>query len=341
MIEFSTIDRLFELAVERIPSPRREFILSVAGNGGTHRRNRAAIENLVINQRLVQDAEPVDTSVDWFGTPLASPIILGPIGVSASLWSDGDREMVRGAARAASMATVSANATATFAQLGDDARDAGPGPLLFQLHHDTDPVAQQDMLQQVSAHSAYIGACVTVHSTLSPRLDAQIEANAATTGGKLLAARPVDRRFSWTDMERLRSYATIPFGVKGIMDARDAVEAVDRGADFVWVGNHGARLLDSAPASIDALDDIASAIDGRVPIIVDSGFERGSDVLKAIARGATLVAFGKLAACALFLNGSDGVEQLVRILRAELENALVFSGHSALRDVTSNLLRRV
>jgi 4-hydroxymandelate oxidase len=162
-------------------------------------------------------------------------------------------------------------------------------------------------------------------------------------------ALPVERRVynphldptvTWADLDWLRSFARVPVLVKGILRPDDAVRAVEHGVDGVVVSNHGARNLDTVPASADALPRVAEAVAGRVPLLVDGGIRRGTDVAKALMLGATAVLVGRPYVWGLTVAGADGVKLVVDLLRTELEMAMGLLGAPRLSDLTSDLIWR-
>jgi 4-hydroxymandelate oxidase len=146
------------------------------------------------------------------------------------------------------------------------------------------------------------------------------------------------QRLTWDDVDWLRKTTKLPIGLKGIMRVADAKRAIEHGCKIVWVSNHGGRQLDATQASIDALPPIVDAVAGRADIIVDGGFMRGTDVLKGIARGATVVAVGRCALWGLATNGADGVENALGLLREELKIAMGLSGQTNIKRLASDLV---
>ena len=149
-----------------------------------------------------------------------------------------------------------------------------------------------------------------------------------------------DISLSWDFIHWLRSVTKLPLLVKGIVTREDAVEAVNVGVEGIVVSNHGGRRLDGMPASIDVLEDIATAVNGRTEILLDSGVRRGTDVLKAIALGAKAVLIGRPYAWGLAAGGQAGVELVLEMLRAELENAMIATGCANVDEITASLLNR-
>lgn len=143
---------------------------------------------------------------------------------------------------------------------------------------------------------------------------------------------------AWKDVEWLRSIAKVPVLLKGVMDADDAKRAVASGVDGLIVSNHGARNLDTVPATVTALPRVAEAVAGRMPILLDGGIRRGTDVLKALALGATAVAVGQPYLYGLAVDGSAGVSRIVQILRTEFEMAMALTGRTSLAAVDRTVL---
>jgi isopentenyl diphosphate isomerase/L-lactate dehydrogenase-like FMN-dependent dehydrogenase len=148
-------------------------------------------------------------------------------------------------------------------------------------------------------------------------------------------------RLTWDDVEWLMKTTRLPVGLKGIMAVRDARRAVEMGVRFVWVSNHGGRQLDQGQSSIDALPPIVDAVAGRAEIVVDGGFNRGADVVKGLARGATLVAVGRTALWGLAADGAAGAARAMEILREEVRTTMGLCGRTRVADLTPDLVFRV
>ena len=146
--------------------------------------------------------------------------------------------------------------------------------------------------------------------------------------------QPHTPSMTWESVDWLRGACGIPVLLKGILTAEDAGLAVEAGADGIVVSNHGGRQLDTSPASLDVLPEVAEAVGGRIPILVDGGVRRGTDVVKALALGASAVMIGRPAAWGLAAAGEDGVVDVLRILREEVENAMTLCGCSTVADIT-------
>ena len=133
----------------------------------------------------------------------------------------------------------------------------------------------------------------------------------------------------------------LPLGLKGILTPEDARLAVEAGVQIIWVSNHGGRQLDHTQATIDVLPEIVEAVDGRAEIVIDGGFSRGTDIIKAVALGAKVVAIGRTALWGLAVDGASGVDRTLQILRDELSTTLGLCGQTSIRKLTPDLIRRV
>jgi 4-hydroxymandelate oxidase len=158
-----------------------------------------------------------------------------------------------------------------------------------------------------------------------------------SSGVRKIAFSP---ELSWEHLDWLRGITRLPIALKGIVHPDDARLAINRGVDAIIVSNHGGRQLDTVPATIELLPAIATAVDRRVPIVIDGGIRRGTDVVKALALGANAVAVGRPVLWGLAAGGAAGVSQVLEILRAELARALTLCGCRSLCDVNCDLVRR-
>jgi 4-hydroxymandelate oxidase len=149
-----------------------------------------------------------------------------------------------------------------------------------------------------------------------------------------------DPQISWRDLPWIREHAPLPLLLKGILTAEDARLALEQGVDGIVVSNHGGRQLDDVPAGVDALAEVVDIVQGRVPVLVDGGIHRGTDVLKCLALGATAVLVGRPICWGLAAAGEDGVYDVLRILREELVNAMVLAGVGSVSEVSNSLVAR-
>lgn len=339
--EFLTMGELRQLAERKLDHNVWDYTMGGAASETTLRRNSQALERLAIEQRVLVDVREIDLTVEFLGLSVPSPVIVAPMGGIVRFWPEGDLEMARGAGRAGNFSTVSGVCGWPMEQIAA----AATGPLIFQLYHFGDRDWVVSRLERVQSRPEYKAICLTVDSAVYSRRDRDVANRYFARERSTLEPPPPDNsypaRLTWADVDWLRQLIHVPFGLKGIMSAADARIALDHGIDFIWVSNHGGRQLDSGRATIDALPEIVDAVAGRAPVLVDGGFTRGADVIKAVALGATMVAMGKACAWGLAVGGADGIASTLRILRDEIAITMGLSGNTSLRALRRDVVRKV
>jgi 4-hydroxymandelate oxidase len=322
------------------------------------RENRAGFERLKLSPNVLVDVSQIDTRINLFGCEFESPILLAPIAYHRLYHAEGEIGTARGASAAGAGFVIS---TFTTTAIDDIARNT-QRPVWFQLYVQRDRAFTKDMVQRAVA-SGCKAVCLTVdtpvlgnrYGQLSFGLPKELEcvhlrglslktpaAAEVTQGHKTQRAGIYDTlfdpSFNWNDLEWLRSVAGVPVILKGVLSAEDGKRAVERGADGVIVSNHGGRNLDTVPATIDALPRVVEAVAGRIPVMLDSGIRRGTDVLMALALGAKAVFVGRPYIYGLALGGAKGVERVISILRDELERAMALTGRRSIAEIDSSVL---
>src|SRR5438034_490676 len=264
------------------------------------------------------------------------PVLVAPWAYQRTAHPDGELATARASARAGTVMCVSTTAI----ELLDEIASASDAPKWWQLYVFTDRGFTEEMLGRVVA--AGFGAIVWTVD-----LNAYGLRHRETRSGYEPPISPntdhlaYDVTLSWDDLPWIREHTPgLPLLLKGILTAEDAGLAVEAGADGIVVSNHGGRQLDTSPASLDVLPEVAEAVGGRIPILVDGGVRRGTDVVKALALGASAVMIGRPAAWGLAAAGEDGVVDVLRILREEVENAMTLCGCSTVADITRDHVAR-
>src|SRR5919202_1464373 len=324
-VDLLTLSEFEVRARQALPAPIWEYVDGGSGSETTLRRNRAALDRLAIEQRILVDVREIDVSTELLGIKLPSPIIVAPVGGLFRIHPNGDPEMARGCGHDGTMMTVSGVAGFSVEEIAE----AADGPLMFQIYHQGDQDWAREWLARVQ-RAGFQLICLTVDTPLYSRRERDIR-NRYTARtrreGSLIHPDPMyPARLTWADVRFLRTIINVPFGLKGVLHRDDAARCLDEGLDFIWVSNHGGRQLDDTRATIDALVDIAAAVNGRLPLVVDGGFRRGTDVVKALALGATAVALGRLPVWGLAAGGAVGVTQALSILAEEIRIALAMAG---------------
>ena len=332
-----------------------EYLSGGAADELTLRWNRESYDRLRLRPRILVDVSRIDTRVTLFGRELAFPILLAPTAYHKLAHPEGEIATARGAAAADVTFVVSTSATTTLEEIAQ----ATTHPLWFQLYVQPDREFTRELIRRAEA-AGYQALVVTVDSpvlgaryretrtkfTLPPGVErANLRGLQTATGGHRptegsIYSALLDPKLTWKEIEWLRTVTKLPLLLKGVLNGDDAARGVELGASGIIVSNHGGRNLDTLPATIDALPEVVAKVAGRVPVLVDGGIRRGTDVLKAIALGATATLIGRAYLCGLAVGGADGVAHVVRILRRELEMAMALTGRTSLKEIDASVIWR-
>lgn len=323
-----------------------EYVASGAADENTLRWNREAYDRIRLRPRILQDVATVDTKIQLLGHTLPFPILLAPTAYHRALHPDGEIATAQGAAAAGALWVMS---TATTTPL-EDIRRAVAAPRWFQLYVQPDRGATLELVRLAEANDCR-ALCLTVDTPVQGARNRQTRAKFALPAGVsapyMTQLRPGQRAITdnrrgvavtWKDVEWLKANTRLPVLLKGVVTGEDAELSLKAGADGIMVSNHGARVLDTLPATIDALPEVAQRVQGRVPVLVDGGIRRGTDVLKALALGANAVLIGRSYCFGLALAGAAGVRRVVDILRTEFEMAMQLTGRKSIKEIDGAVL---
>jgi 4-hydroxymandelate oxidase len=331
----------------KVSEPAWNYLSAGSGDNHTLRRNLEAWAALPLAPRMLVDVATLDTRLRLLGHDLDAPVLIAPTASHGLFHPGAEVETTKGAAAARTLFVVSTNSNLPVEEIGA----ASTGPWWFQLYVQRDRSFTRDLV----ARAEHAGASALVLTVDLPvqapgtaaRRD-QLSALAGAVYGNLTGLTedrdPHDPGFdpslTWPDIDWLRSLTTLPVLVKGILRADDASRAIDHGVAGVIVSNHGGRALDTVPATVDVLPSVVAAVDGRVPVLVDGGIRRGTDIAKALALGATAVLVGRPVIWGLAVGGADGVRAVVDTLRRELEVAMTMLGAPTLAHLSPDLVWR-
>ena len=333
------------VAAERIAPGPLAYFTGGAGDEVTLRDNRAAFARQAIVPRVMRDVSSIDPSVEIFGRHWPTPIWIAPTALQRMAHPDGELATARAAAARGVTMAVSTSASTDIAEIA-----AVGGPRWFQVYLLADPAARRTLVER-AVSNGYEALLLTVDLARIGRRERDLRIGfripegvdipnvaiaAGVTPAEVASVAFVDR-MTWTDLEWLAGFG-LPVIIKGILHPDDARLAIEHGAAAIGVSNHGGRQLDAAIASLDALPGIAEVVDGRVPILLDGGVRRGTDVLIALASGATAVGIGRPIIWGLAVDGETGVGNVLDQLTKELENAMALAGAASIADLTPDLL---
>ena len=349
------------IARERVPKEAWDYYASGAEDEVTLRQNRAAFERLSIAYRVMVDVSRRDTATTVLGHPVAMPVLTAPTAFHRLACPDGELATARAAGAAGTIMILSTLANTPV----EDVVAAASGPVWFQLYIYKDRKASEGVVRRAEAAGCQ-ALVLTVDAPLLGRRERDIRnrfrlplglavANmlpegygevppaAANSGLAAYFATLLDPALTWGDVAWLRSITHLPVLVKGIVRPDDAVRAAEAGVAGIVVSNHGGRQLDTSPATIDVLPEIADALSAhghRIELLMDGGVRRGTDVLKALALGARAVLVGRPILWGLGADGEAGAAGVLRHLRYELDLAMALAGAPTVADITRDLVRR-
>jgi isopentenyl diphosphate isomerase/L-lactate dehydrogenase-like FMN-dependent dehydrogenase len=315
-------------------------------SGGTLRANRLGFDRFKLRVRRLVDGSSIDTSTQLFGRSYPVPILIAPCGAQKAFHPEGEVAVAR-AARSRDVEQILSTVSSSTVE---DVNDARGRPVWFQLY--TSPVWEETATRVKRAEDDGCPALVlTVDLPASNReilarhrRDSNPECQAchAAAAGiipplPMVGAGQINTSFlNWDYVDRLRDSTSMKLLIKGIVTAEDAYLAVDHGVDGIIVSNHGGRSEDSGRSTIESLPEVVDAVAGRIPVIIDSGFRRGTDIFKALAIGADAIAIGKPYLWGLGSFGQAGVEAVLDILTRELEIVMRQAGTPRIADISRN-----
>ena len=342
------------LARERLPAMVYEYIAAGAGNEITLRRNRESFDRILLKPRVLRDVSKLDTRRKLFDQTLEFPILLAPTAYHKLVHPEGELATARGAGDAGATLVVSSFSTTAVEEIAQEASH----PLWFQLYVHPDRAFTRALVERAEAAGCR-ALCITVDTPVPGTRDrdkrvafelppgvelVHLKGLGKKAGRSTHLTGPgiytdiLDPALTWETISWIRSFANVPVILKGILTPEDARLAVENGAAGLIVSNHGARNLDTTPASIEALPGVVEAVDGRFPVLMDGGIERGTDVLKALALGATAVLLGRSYLWGLAVGGAQGVRGVVEMLRTEFEAAMALCGRASLSQIDRSVI---
>ncbi|KAJ1841322.1 hypothetical protein LPJ57_010340, partial [Coemansia sp. RSA 486] len=343
-----------------------DYYRSGAQDMHTLRDNQRAFDRIALRPRVLRDVSRIDTATKLLNHQISSPICIAPTAMQRMAHDSGESATARAAQRTNTCMCLSSWSTTSI----EDVALAAPGsaPRWMQLYVYKDREATKKLVERAQ-DSGYEAIALTVdtpflgrrladirnkfqlpdHLTMANFADqakTQVAAkaniqNAAENASGLASyvASQIDPTLSWRHVAWVKSVAKIPVLVKGILTAEDAKLAVDAKVDGIIVSNHGGRQLDTVPATIDVLEEVVKAVNGRVPVYLDGGVRRGTDVFKALALGAKAVFLGRPVLWALKYNGEDGVVEMLEMINEEFRLAMALSGCVRVSDINRDHVR--
>jgi 4-hydroxymandelate oxidase len=345
-----------QAARERLAREAYDYYAGGANDEITLRRNRDAWSEIALHYPVLRDVSSRDTSTTILDEKISFPVMVAPTAFHRMACAEGECAAARAAGRAGMVMVVSTLSTTTI----EDIAAAATGPLWFQLYVYKDRGATTALIQRAEAAGCR-ALVLTVDAQVWGRREADVRNNfklpdgltvanladyakemfpAGIPGSGLAAyvSQMLDPTLNWKDLAWLRGQTKLPILLKGIVRADDARLAVEHGAAGVIVSNHGGRQLDTAPATIEALPSVVDAIGGKIPVLIDGGVRRGTDVVKALALGAQAALIGRPVLWGLAANGEEGAYRVLELLKAEFDLAMALCGARTIREIDKSLV---
>ncbi|TYI64496.1 hypothetical protein E1A91_D09G093400v1 [Gossypium mustelinum] len=341
------------IAKEKLPKMVYDYYASGAEDQWTLKENRNAFSRILFRPRILIDVSKIDMMTTILGFRISMPIMVAPTGMQKMAHPEGECATARAASDAGTIMILSSYANSSV----EEVASTGSGIRFFQLyvHKDRNLVAQ---LVRRAERAGFKAIALTADTPRLGRREADIK-NRFTlppyltlknfegldlgkidktddSGLASYVANQIDQSLSWKDVKWLQTITSLPILVKGVLTAEDTKLAIEAGAAGIIVSNHGARQLDYVPATIMALEEVVKAAQGKVPVFLDGGVRRGTDVFKALALGASGIFIGRPVVFALAVDGEAGVPKVLQMLHDELELTMALSGCRSLKEITRN-----
>lgn len=352
-IDILNLESLEERAEKIIPTGGFGYISGGSEDEWAFRQNRTAFQHRQIAPKALSGIEKPELNTEIFGIPLNTPVMMAPAAAQGLAHSQGEKDTARGLA---AVGGLMAQSTYSSVSIADTAAAGEGAPQFFQLYMSKDWNFNESLLDE--AKKAHVKAIIlTVDATVDGYREADIKnkfafplpmANLTKFSEGDGQGKGIEEIYASAaqnirpeDVKRIADYTQLPVIVKGIQTPEDAIRAIDAGAAGIYVSNHGGRQLNGGPGSFDVLEDIATSVNKQVPIIFDSGVRRGSDVFKALASGADIVALGRPVIYGLALGGAKGVQSVFEHIDHELEIVMQLAGTKTIDDIKNNPLLNI
>ena len=344
------------MAREKLEEPIYDFIAGGAEDEISLAGNLSAWSRIQLLPRVLAGVTNVDTATEVLGQPVTSPILLAPVAYLRAADPEGEKATARASAAAGTIMVLSTMSTVPM----EEVAAAAEGRRWFQLYVYPERGITKRLVQRAEA-AGYSALCLTVDVPYLGRRERDFynqlqfppgivpanfldmievsEFHATDSALAAQAASLISPAITWDDVDWLRSITSMPVLLKGVLAAADAKIALDHGVAGIIVSNHGGRQLDGVPAPAEVLPEIVEAVAGRVPVLVDGGVRRGTDVLKALALGADAVLIGRPYVWGLAAEGEAGVRNVIRMLQEEFRLAMALSGCRSVGEINRALIR--
>jgi glycolate oxidase len=332
--QFQTIHELARAARRNLSDGPWDYLIGGTETETTVKRNRLAIDSFAFRPRVLRDVSKVDSSSTFFGRPVRLPVMLAPVGSVESFTPGGGATAAKasGAFGVPHMLSSACNpGLEATAKAADNYR-------IFQLYVRGDDTFVDDHVKRAK-DNGYTLFCMTVDSAHYSRRERDIDKRFVKPWRQAATGMNWQAALSWDQVKRFKDTHDVPLILKGIATAEDAAIACEHGVDGVYVSNHGGRQLDHGVGSLAVLPEVVKAVDKRAVVMVDGGFMRGTDVVKAIVLGAQIVGLGRLQCLGLAAAGQAGLERALELLEDEVRISLALLGVTSYSQLDASYVR--
>ncbi|CAH8370033.1 unnamed protein product [Eruca vesicaria subsp. sativa] len=353
MDQIVNVNEFQEMAKQALPKMYYDFYSGGAEDQHTLKENVAAFSRIMFRPRVLVDVSNIDMSTSILGYPISAPIMIAPTAYHMLAHLDGETATAKAAAACNTIMIVSCMSSCTLEEVASSCNAVRFLQIyVFERREVTSQVVKR------AEKAGYRAIVLTVDVPKLGRREADIKNKmippklsnfeglvstqvkpSAGSGVEAFASRALDASLNWKDIEWLRSITKLPILIKGILTREDALKAFEAGVDGIVVSNHGGRQLDYSPATITVLEEVVHVVKGRIPVLLDGGVRRGTDVFKALALGAQAVLIGRPVVYGLAAKGEDGVKKVIEMLKNEFELTMSLSGCPTIGDITRNHVR--
>ncbi|KAL6843823.1 hypothetical protein ACP4OV_026394 [Aristida adscensionis] len=353
MVVITNVSDYEELAKQKLPKMFYDYYAGGAEDQWTLNENKKAFSRILFQPRVLVDVSHIDISTSVLGYKISMPIMVAPTALHKLANPEGELASARASAAARTIMTLSSWSSCTI----EEVNSTGPGIRFFQLTLFKDRNLVKQLVRRAET-AGYKAIALTVDCPWLGRREADAKNRFAlpenvalkcfegldlgsidkmnASGLAAYFASQVDRSVSWKDVKWLQAITPLPILLKGTITAEDARIAIECGVAGIIVSNHGGRQLNYLPATISCLEEVVREAKGRVPVFLDGGIRRGTDVFKALALGASGVFIGRPVLFGLAVDGEAGARNVLQMLRDELETAMALSGCTSLKEITSH-----
>ena len=350
MDDLLNLHQMQERARVKLPDAVWDYFVGGSDDEVTLHENRKAFQKISIYPKILRDVANRCLATEVLGTPVSLPVLIAPTAFLSLACPDAEMLTAQAANAAGTILVFSTMCSVPLDEVLPVSKSSW-----FQLYPFRDNGITNEVIERVES-AGCSALVVTVDMPVLGKRERDIRNVAALSlatkdlypkwlpvdPGEMAMASGFSALFAssltWNDIDRIRAQTHLPLVLKGVLRADDARRAVDSGVSGIIVSNHGGRQLDTAPATIDALADISDAVGSSAEVFLDGGVRRGTDVIKALARGAKAVLIGRPVLWALAIGGTEGVARMFDILRCEIDLAMALCGCANVSEIDSSLL---